>query len=117
MLISSLVINMASLSADAAPDMEMEDGTGKDEVDSFKGVKRNVNDEREFWNVFGYALPKTQVVFFAQISAIFLLMITSIVNLSLEKGEAKVWITFLSGSISSLLPAPVLRMEKIRNRV
>ena len=83
--------------------------------DDFKGTMMKMNDDRVYWNIFGWAVPKNQVIFFAQLLAIFLLMITSIINLSLEKGESKVWITFLAGSFSSLLPAPVLKMEKLRN--
>ena len=86
-----------------------------DNVNSFNILRKNLHDSREYWNILGWAVPKNEVVFFAQIFAVFLLMITSIVNLSLEKGDSKVWISFLAGSCSSLLPAPVLRMEKIRS--
>ena len=97
-------------------DISVREVNDLDDVNSFIATKRNLHDRREYWNILGWAVPKNEVVFFAQIFAVFLLMITSIVNLSLEKGDSKVWISFLAGSCSSLLPAPVLRMEKIRTQ-
>lgn len=61
------------------------------------------------WPVFpGKRLPRNCVVFFSQVTLIFIICITSIVNLSLGNGEDRLWITLLSSSIGYLLPSPKL---------
>jgi hypothetical protein len=63
------------------------------------------------WNIFGYQVPKSEIVFFSQVILIYTIVITSIVNLSLgtNEGENKVWIALLSSSFGYLLPNPTLK--------
>jgi len=61
------------------------------------------------WPVLGQNLPKNCVVFFCQVAIIFTIVVTSIINLSLQTGDDKLWIALLSSSIGYILPNPTLK--------
>lgn len=64
------------------------------------------------WPLFGQNRPKNCIIFFCQVTLIFLLVITSIINLSvrqLDGVEDKVWVALLSWSVGYLLPGPKLK--------
>lgn len=71
------------------------------------------SSEREVWNVFGYHFPKLEVVFFSQITVLYIVIITCLVNLTIRNGEVELWCTLLSASIGYLLPNPSIKREKI----
>ena len=60
------------------------------------------------WPLFGYRLPRSEIVYFSQTALIFIVVITSIVNLSLGTGDDKLWTSLLSSSLGYLLPNPKL---------
>jgi len=51
-------------------------------------------------------------VFCAQIVLIYIVVITSIVNLSLENGQGQLWTALLASSLGSLLPTPHLKLKR-----
>lgn len=73
----------------------------------------SVNSDREVWNVFGYAIPKLEVVFFAQVIVLYLVIFTCLINLTVQNNKSELWCTLLSASIGYLLPNPSLKREKI----
>ena len=64
------------------------------------------------WQVFGRHLPKSEIVFFVQVVLIYIVVITSIVNLTLNKDEGKLWTALLSSSFGYLLPNPSLKKRQ-----
>ena len=64
------------------------------------------------WHVFGKQLPKSEIVFFVQVVLIYIVVITSIVNLTLNKDEGKLWTALLSSSLGYLLPNPSLKKRQ-----
>ena len=52
---------------------------------------------------------KTDAVFFSQIIIIYIVVITCIINLSLEKGNSNLWTALLSSSLGYLLPNPKIK--------
>ena len=60
------------------------------------------------WNVFGSEVPKEEIVFFTQVILIYLIAITSIVNLTMEAKHETLWTSLLSASLGYMLPAPQL---------
>ena len=60
------------------------------------------------WNVFGSDVPNEEIVFFTQIILIYVIAITSIVNLTMEAKNDTLWTSLLSASLSYMLPAPQL---------
>lgn len=69
--------------------------------------------DKEVWNVLGYPVPKQEVVFFSQIIILYIVIIISLVNLSLQNGDQNLWISFLSASIGYLLPNPTIKKQTI----
>jgi len=68
----------------------------------------------ERWTFLGNRLPKSEIVYFCQMIVVYVIIITSIVNLSLQNGKNELWITLLSSSIGYALPSPTL---KTSNRI
>ena len=64
------------------------------------------------WNVFGNEVPKEEIVFFTQVILIYVIAITSIVNLSLEAKNDTLWTSLLSASLGYMLPAPQMNTRK-----
>ena len=58
------------------------------------------------WKVCSKTVPKSQFVFLFQVVLIYIVVITSIVNLTIDKGEPKLWTALLCGNIGYLLPNP-----------
>ena len=51
----------------------------------------------------------TKVIFAAQIGIIYVVVIGSLINLSLEVGDSNLWVALLASSLGYILPAPSLR--------
>ena len=64
------------------------------------------------WNVFGSEVPKEEIVFFAQVILIYVIAITSIVNLTMEAKNDTLWTSLLSASLGYMLPAPQLNNHR-----
>lgn len=69
-----------------------------------------MSDDNQTWGVLGRAVPRSEVVFCAQVVLIYIVVIASIVNLSIAKEEdTRVWLILLSSSLGYLLPSPNLK--------
>ena len=71
------------------------------------------NSLRDVWNIFGYSIPKMEVVFFSQIIALYMVIITCLINLSIGNKGTELWVSLLSASIGYLLPNPSIKNTKI----
>ena len=60
------------------------------------------------WRFFGNRVPKAEIVYICQIIIVYLIIITSIANLSLDNGNAELWISLLCSAIGYALPSPTL---------
>ncbi|MEK6265328.1 MAG: hypothetical protein N2B06_11260 [Clostridium sp.] len=69
--------------------------------------------EKEIWNILGYSVPKQEVVYFCQIIILYIVIIVSLINLSVQNGDKNLWISLLSASIGYLLPNPTLQKQTI----
>lgn len=58
----------------------------------------------EPWSLLGNKIPKSEIVYFCQMSVVYIIIITSIVNLSLQNGSTELWISLLSCAIDYALP-------------
>ena len=75
-----------------------------------------INEEEEkssritqMWNVLGTKIHKSQVTYFCQVIILYVMICTSLYNLSSKniKGEDKtLWVSLLCSSIGYLLPSP-----------
>ena len=53
--------------------------------------------------------PKPELVYISQILILYVIIICSLVNLSMDRGERALWISLLSLCIGAFLPAPKLK--------
>lgn len=67
-------------------------------------------DKRQtvLWNIFGKKVPRSQMVFILQMVLIYIVVVASIINLSLDSGASHLWIALLSSSLGYILPNPTL---------
>ena len=65
----------------------------------------------ERWHLLGTSVPKTEIVYFSQMIIVYVIIITSITNLSLQNGSTELWISLLSSCIGYALPNPKLKMK------
>ena len=68
--------------------------------------------ESNRWCCSGYSVPKSEIVFFSQVFIVYIVIITSIVNLSINTEDKQIWLVLLSSGIGYLLPNPTLRHEQ-----
>lgn len=64
------------------------------------------------WKVFGKTVPKGEVVFFCQVFVIIIVIISAIVNLSLQNGITEMWISVFAYSLGAILPQPKINNPK-----
>jgi FtsH-binding integral membrane protein len=67
----------------------------------------------ESWCLLGNKIPKSEIVYFCQMTVVYIIIITSIVNLSMKNGSSELWISLLSSAIGYVLPNPSLKTEKL----
>jgi hypothetical protein len=69
--------------------------------------------DKQNWNVFGYSVPKQEVVFFCQVIALYIVIIVCLVEIILDHGDHDLWYSLLAGSIGYLLPNPSLNKDTV----
>jgi len=70
------------------------------------------NSRSSRWHFFGNVMPRSEIVFFAQVLLVYIVVIVSIVNLTIGGNGDKLWIALLSSSIGYILPSPSLKLNK-----
>ena len=75
-------------------------------------MDRESSTHSERWDVLGSKLPKSEIVYFCQMIAVYIIIVRSIVNLSLQNGKNEMWITLLSSVIGYALSSPTLKVAK-----
>ena len=73
-------------------------------------VEESIEDRS--WRFFKWKSPRSEVVFFAQVLLVYIVVITSVVNLTLGNSDSKLWTALLTGHIGYLLPNPKLEKRK-----
>lgn len=65
------------------------------------------------WQMFGQKVPKSEIVFFVQVILVYIVAITSIINLTLNNNSenGKLWTALLSSSIGYILPNPSFKKK------
>ena len=64
------------------------------------------------WTWCGRVVPKSVIVFFCQVLAVYIIICTSVYNLTVGTEPQSLWITLLSISVGYLVPSPVIKVEK-----
>lgn len=67
---------------------------------------------REMWSTVCGKIPKEEIVYFSQILIIFCVVVTCLVNLSINQGDKdSLWASLLSASVGYLLPNPKIKKK------
>ena len=61
------------------------------------------------WHLLGTRVPQAEIVYFCQMIIVYVIIITSIINLSLQNGSSELWISLRSSCIGYALPSPKLK--------
>ena len=61
------------------------------------------------WCCSGSRVPRAEIVYFAQIFLIFIIVTASIYNLSRQLGDQQLWTALLSSCMGYLLPNPSIK--------
>lgn len=64
------------------------------------------NRYRYEWNICGWKVTRSAIVFLCQIVILYIAIITCFVNLSIKNGPTELWISILSLGLGSILPSP-----------
>ena len=63
------------------------------------------------WHCLSTRVPRTEIVYFCQMTVVYIVIITSIINLSMDNESKDLWISLLSSSIGYALPSPNLKKQ------
>ncbi len=61
------------------------------------------------WDILGKAYSRNQCCFFSQIIILYVIILTSLVNLTLGTEPQSIWISLLGCCVGNLLPCPALK--------
>lgn len=64
------------------------------------------------WHFLGHDIPRSEITFFSQVIVVYIVIITCIVNLSLNNGDSNLWTALLSSCLGYLLSSPTIRSHK-----
>ena len=92
---------------------DCDNDVGDHNISTIEDCDNDTRADKQNWNVFGYSIPKQEVVFFCQIIALYIVIFICLINISIGNGESHLWFSLLAGSIGYLLPNPTLKKETI----
>ena len=91
------------------PELETREHVEPKENESVVSLKSRMS---RVWTVLGQDLPRSEVVYFSQMFIIYVVVITSIFNLSIGEEKSSLWLNLLTSACSYLLPPPQLNKDK-----
>lgn len=64
------------------------------------------------WRCCNQDIPSIEIVFFTQVVVVYIIIITCIINLTLNIDPRDLWITLLSSCLGYILPSPSIQRKK-----
>ena len=74
--------------------------------ESVQQRKHEPRPTTRLWDMFGRRVPRSEIVFFCQTFIIYIVVVTSLVNITLQNGPVNLWIALLGSGLGYLLPHP-----------
>ena len=93
----------------SAPNMESVEVVEEEEESFLRRPQQQQQQQKRttrFWHMFGRKLPRSEIVFFCQTFLIYVVVVTSLVNLTLKNAPINLWIALLGSCLGYLLPHP-----------
>jgi hypothetical protein len=72
-------------------------------------MERESSTQKRSIAIDGKQDTEPEIVYFCHMIVIYIIIVTSISNLSLPNGKSELWITLLSSTIGYALPSPSLK--------
>lgn len=69
----------------------------------------NAESNNTVWKIFGEKIPREEVQYFCQVFMIFIVIIASIINLSIQNEYREMWISFFGYALGTLVPHPKMK--------
>ena len=66
------------------------------------------------WKMFGEKMPRSEIMYFAQLFMCVALIITCVVMLALHDPNREYWMVVLSSLVGYIMPSPQLQKEKVK---
>ena len=86
---------------------------GTEPVQQRKHVPRPTT---RLWDMFGRRVPRSEIVFFCQTFIIYVVVVASLINLTLQNGPINLWIALLGSGLGYLLPHPSIDKPELRRQ-
>ena len=68
------------------------------------------------WRVLRRFIGKPEIVFLSQIIILYVVILTCIINLSINSGKNELWVSLLSYSLGCILPAPKVKKGQLNGQ-
>lgn len=82
-----------------------------DETDYIDTVYDSQNNERPPWKLCNFTVPRSEVVFFTQVTVVFIILVVALSKMAFYEvscEEQTIWVSLVSGAVGYLLPNPKL---------
>ena len=76
------------------------------------GTMEEETSTQSEWYVINRKFPRSQITFLCQIIIVAIIVVSSVINLSLENGDKTLWSTLLASSLGYVLPNPTIKSRK-----
>ena len=118
---SASVLNMETSTTETTTATVELDEMSEDDRTSFIVLRRPQQQQQQqrgtrLWKVFGRHRPRSEIVFFCQTFLIYVVVVTSLVNLTLKNGPINLWIALLGSCLGYLLPHPSIDQRRDDNK-
>lgn len=89
--------------------LQINEHWGNENEDSRSSANQSVT-----WKIFGYDVPRSEVVYICQMIIISCVILSCILNLSLKNGNPEMWVSFFGYAFGAMLPPPKIK-KTIKN--
>lgn len=73
-------------------------------------------DAETLWNFFGRKVPKNEAMYLCQVAVLCFIIVSCVVNLSLDHRSKEMWASVLSWAVGTILPSPSYDRTKKRKK-
>lgn len=81
-------------------------------MDDVDGGSKRQDAASNRWTIFSKRVPKSKVIYFSQIAIIYIVVLVSLINLSIQENNHSLWSSLLSACIGYALPAPQFKEDE-----
>lgn len=85
----------------------------QDELDGINSEEITANHSN-IWTIFGHSMPKPEIIYFSQVIIIYVVVITSLVNITYGTADKTVFISLLCSCLGYMLPNPSLPKDDLK---